>query len=85
MCVGCATAALQQVTKIGTNAMHKPVEMIGAISLVTMAASVLWLLDPRRALHGVKAMQPGAGRFDRLRHGLQALWYLLLLYQPLRR
>ena len=85
MCVSCATAALQQVAKIGAGAAHKPTELIGAVSLVTLAGSVVWLLDPRRALHKVNGVKPGASLISRVRHVLQALWHLLLLFQPLRR
>lgn len=82
MCVSCATAALKQVADVGAGALHKPTELIGAISLVTLAGSVLWMLDPRNALKG---MRPGAGLVSRVRHVLQALWHLLLFILPRRR
>lgn len=85
MCVGCATAALKQFTDAGANILHKPTEVIGVISLATLATSVLWMLDPRNALHKAKGLKPGAGLAHRVRHVLQALWHLLLLFQPLRR
>ncbi len=85
MCVSCATAALQQVAKIGAGATNNSTEIIGAVSLVTLAGSVLWLLDPRRALHKVNGVKPGASLISRVRHVLQALWQLLLFVLPLRR
>ena len=85
MCVGCATAALKQFTDVGANVLHKPTEVIGVISLATLATSVLWMLDPRNALHKVKGMQPRAGVSSGMRHAAQALWHLLLFILPLRR
>ncbi|MDD9955551.1 MAG: hypothetical protein OXP68_04960 [Anaerolineaceae bacterium] len=85
MCVGCATAALKQFTDAGASALNKPTEVIGLVSLVTLASSVIWMLDPRNALHKVKGMHPGAGLRSRLRHGGQALWHLLLFMLPLKR
>ncbi len=85
MCVGCATAALKQFTDVGANVLHKPTEVIGVISLATLATSVLWMLDPRNALHKVKGRKSGAGVSGGMRHAAQALWHLLLFILPLRR
>ena len=84
MCVACATAALKQVANAGAGALGKPTEVLGAISLVTLVGSVLWMLDPRNALHKAKGMRPAAVP-GRMRHAAQALWHLLLLMLPLRR
>lgn len=85
MCVGCATAALRQFTDVSAKVLHKPTEVIGLVSLATLAGSVLWMLDPRNALHRARGLKAGAGPVHRVRHVLQALWHLLLLFQPLRR
>lgn len=85
MCVGCATVALKQFTDVGAKALGRPTEVIGVISLATLAGSVLWMLDPRNALHKAKGLKPGAGLVHGVRHVLQALWHLLLLLLPLRR
>ena len=41
----------EQFTDAGAGALNKPTEVIGLVSLVTLASSVLWMLDPRNALH----------------------------------
>lgn len=85
MCMACATAALRQFTDVGAGVLNKPTEVVGLVSLVTLASSVLWMLDPRNALHKVKGMHPGAGLRGGLRHGGQAIWHLLLFMLPLKR
>lgn len=85
MCVTCATTVLKKVADAGAGALGKPTEVLGAISLVTLAGSVLWMLDPRNALHKLKGGQPDVNGFSRTRHAAQALWHLLLFILPLRR
>ena len=85
MCVTCATSVLKKVADVGAGALGKPTEVLGVISLATLAGSVLWMLDPRNALHKVKGMGPAATVSGRMRHAAQALWHLLLFILPLRR
>lgn len=80
MCVSCATAALRQIANAGAGAAQKPAEVVGAVTIVSLGATMVWLMNPARMWRALKRWRAGEdGPRGSLRHLLQGLWHLLTL------
>ena len=85
MCGSCAAAALKQIADIGAGTAPKSTEMLGAITLGSLAATLLWLLKSGRGLHASDQADRDVGPLVRAKHFLQGLWHLLVLSLALRK